>query len=96
MTSIVGGGLPSRKEIEHLTAEECKEELRSVFHTLENVIDNRSQDANFLQGVFKFCNRVEKLKNQPSKLASSFHMFSSGGHLCDEEINAKFLYSQKR
>ena len=69
--------MPSRKEIEHLTAEECKEELRSVFHTLENVIDNRSQDANFLQGVVKFCNRVEKLKNQPSKLASSFHMFSS-------------------
>ena len=67
--SIAGGGFPSRKEIGHLTAGECKEEIRSVFDTLENVINNRSQDANFLQGVVKFCNHVEQLKNQSYKLA---------------------------
>ena len=62
-----------RRDIEVITAQEVKEDLQKTLSLLENKIETNSNDSNFLWGIAKFCERVEKFPL--SKLSSSFHSF---------------------
>ena len=62
-----------RRSIEVITAEECKEELKKTFSILEEKLTTHSSVMNFLRGVAKFCERVEKYP--VPRLSSSLHSF---------------------
>lgn len=65
----------SRMEIERTTAEECKVKLEKTTEYLMEKINSRKNDQAFLNGLLKFCDRVEKFPT--SRLTSLFHSFGS-------------------
>ena len=64
-----------RRSIETISPEECKQELQSTLLSLQNKIDTYVNDSNFLSGVMKFCERVQKFPL--SRLSSSLHNFGA-------------------
>ena len=62
-----------RIPIEKITADECKEELKNTFLSLQDKLGMHSIDTNFLRGVSKFCDRVNKFPH--SMLSSALHSF---------------------
>ena len=54
------GGIIGRRFIEKLTAGECKEEIRKAMAAFEDYVDKNSDNLNFLRGVSKFCDRLQK------------------------------------
>ena len=63
----------NRLSVETITTEDCKAELRKALSLLESKIDLHGNDSNFLWGVVKFCDRVEKFPH--SRLTTSLHNF---------------------
>ena len=66
-----------RGPVDQWTVEECTTKLSNAHKILAGLLVTRSDDQGFLKGIAKFCDRVGKYQNQPSKLSSALHSFGS-------------------
>ena len=71
--------LSSRNSIEVVTSRECKKALENTITYLLEKIDCRENDVNFLNGIVKFCETVQKYPT--SKLTNAFHTFGKSSYL---------------
>ena len=65
----------SRVEVDRFSADECKDELQEAHSFLQNLISRNANNRNFITGISKFCDRIQKYP--VSKLASGFHSFGT-------------------
>jgi len=77
--------------IEKLTVGECKREMTETSKVIADLLDKHSENQELLKGVSKFCDRIKRYENQPSKLISAFHNFGTDTHYRKKVTNTTLL-----
>ena len=80
-----------RRTMEKLTAEDCQREVTEASERIKQMIERNSENANFLKGISKFCERIKKYEHQTSKLTSAFHTFGSDTYHSKKVTNNSML-----
>ena len=77
------------------TTDECKIKIQKVAEYLRPKVDHRKNDLNFLNGIVKFCERVEKLPTP--RLTSALHAFGGRNYEASNTAKtAKTLFKKSR
>ena len=64
-----------RSTVERVSVDECKDELQSTMHKLQEHLDTNPNNYNFVLGLMKFCERAKKYP--VSRLESALHNFGN-------------------